>query len=76
MLYWMIRTVLKAKNENISIKVPKDYVGKQVEIIVFLIDEAKTSMTISDKTLSHFASESVLAEDWLTVEEDKAWRDL
>ena len=33
-------------------------------------------MTISDKTLSHFASESVLAEDWLTVEEDKAWRDL
>jgi len=30
----------------------------------------------TDKTEAHFASESALAKDWLTVEEDKAWRDL
>jgi hypothetical protein len=72
----MIRTVVKAKNENISIKIPKDYVGKQVEIIAFAIDEAKSSTSIGDKTLSHFASETVLAKEWLTPEEDAAWQDL
>ena len=27
-------------------------------------------------TLTHFASESVLAKDWLTETEDAAWQDL
>ena len=30
----------------------------------------------SDKTETHFASQSVLAKDWLTPEEDNAWKDL
>jgi len=29
-----------------------------------------------DATLTHFASESTLAKDWLTEEEDKAWENL
>ena len=29
-----------------------------------------------DKTLTHFASQEILAKDWLTVEEDLAWKDL
>ena len=29
-----------------------------------------------DRILTHFASESVLAKDWLTPEEDEAWKDL
>ena len=30
----------------------------------------------SDKTLTHFASEKVLAKDWLLAEENEAWKDL
>ena len=30
----------------------------------------------NDKTLTHFASEKVLAKDWLLHEEDEAWKDL
>ena len=30
----------------------------------------------SDKTVTHFASESALAKDWLMPEEDKVWKDL
>jgi len=30
----------------------------------------------SDKTETHFASQRALAKDWLTVEEDEAWKDL
>jgi hypothetical protein len=29
-----------------------------------------------DRVLTHFASQSVLAKDWLTPEEDEAWKDL
>jgi hypothetical protein len=30
----------------------------------------------NDKILTHFASERVLARDWLLPEEDEAWKDL
>jgi hypothetical protein len=29
-----------------------------------------------DKPLVHFASQNVLAKDWLTSEEDEAWENL
>lgn len=29
-----------------------------------------------DKVLTHFASEEVLAKDWLLPEEDEVWKDL
>ena len=39
---------------------------------IYTIDEPANM----DKTLTHFASEKSLTKDWLTPEEDKAWRDL
>ena len=30
----------------------------------------------ADKPKTHFASERVLAKDWLTTEEDQAWKHL
>lgn len=69
----MIRTVITPRNEQISIDVPHDYVGKKVEIIAFTIEEATS---VVDKPLTHIASEKVLAKDWLTAEEDEAWKDL
>jgi hypothetical protein len=72
----MIRTVVKPDNQNISIKLPKHFVGKQVEVIAFTIEEAKNEKEVKDSTLTHFASESVLAKEWLTNEEDLAWQDL
>jgi len=69
----MIRTIVKPENQNISIKLPKEFVGKQVEVIAFTVDEASE---IVDKPLTHLASEKVLAKDWLTPEEDLAWQGL
>lgn len=31
---------------------------------------------VNDPIMTHFASESLLAEDWLAPEEDEAWQDL
>ncbi len=69
----MIRTVITPDNEKISIDLPQNYVGKKVEVIAFTIEEA---YTITDKPLTHIASEKMLAKDWLTPEEDNAWKDL
>lgn len=71
----MIRTVLKPDNQNISITLPSDFVGKQVEVIAFTVEEA-VGNTVEDKPVTHFASEKVLAKDWLSPEEDLAWQDL
>lgn len=72
----MIRTIVTPDQQNISIKLPKSFVGKQVEVIAFTVDDANLEVTISDKPLTHLASEVVLAKDWLNAEEDKAWQNL
>ena len=72
----MIRTIVKADTQNISIKLPGNFVGKQVEVIAFTVDEVDETKEIVDRPLTHFASEKVLAKDWLTPEEDLAWQDL
>ncbi|QKJ29248.1 hypothetical protein HQ865_05595 [Mucilaginibacter mali] len=50
----MIRTVVKPKDQNLSIRLPE----------------------IEDETVTHLISETILAEDWLSPEEDVAWQDL
>jgi hypothetical protein len=72
----MIRTVVKPSNRNISINLPEEFVGKQVEVIAFTIEEADSTTKSMDNITTHFATEAVLAKSWLTTEEDEAWQDL
>ena len=55
---------------------PESFVGKKVEVIVFTTDEVKEESIPTDRPLTHFASEKVLAKDWLNDEEDQAWQHL
>lgn len=69
----MIRTVIKPDSEFVSIKLPEKFIGQQVEVIAFTVEEA----TIADDRIeTHFASQQSMAKDWLTTEEDAAWQDL
>jgi protein involved in sex pheromone biosynthesis len=72
----MIRTILKPEKQKIFINLPIDFVGKQVEIVAFTIEEADKVKEEIDNPFTHFASEKVLAKDWLTPEEDLAWQNL
>ncbi len=72
----MIRTLVTPEQRNISIVLPQNFVGKQVEVIAFTIDEAKKEDRKQDKTETHFASQKSLEKDWLTPEEDQAWQNL
>ncbi len=35
----MIRTVITPEQQNISIVVPKKYIGKQIEVLLYAVDE-------------------------------------
>ena len=35
----MIRKVITVKNEVLTLSLPNDYIGKQVEVIAFVIDD-------------------------------------
>ena len=72
----MIRTILTANKQTISFQVPDNYIGKQVEVIAFTIDETLREPEKKDKSVTHFASEVVLAKEWLTNEVDLAWKNL
>ena len=72
----MIRTVITPEQQTISINLPKNFIGKQVEVIAFALDDAIEESYDKEETLTLYASEKALANDWLTQEEDKAWQDL
>lgn len=35
----MVRTFVTPKQQNISITVPQDYVGKKIEVLLYAVDE-------------------------------------
>jgi hypothetical protein len=35
----MVRTLITPEDQNILIRVPEDYIGKQVEVIAFTLEE-------------------------------------
>ena len=72
----MIRTVVKPNKQNISITLPENFIGKQVEVIAFTVEEATKSPSALNSNATYVASEKVLAKDWLTAEDDLAWQDL
>lgn len=72
----MIRTIVIPDNQIISLQVPKNFIGKKIEVIAFAIDEALQAPAKKDSTLTHLASQSALTKDWNKSEEDTAWQTL
>jgi len=52
-------------------KIPQHLLDEVLDFIQFLIAKYST-----EELETHLLSESVLAKDWLSVEEDRAWQDL
>ena len=72
----MIRTVLTPDKQSISLTLPENFIGKKVEIIAFTVDDDTEANVLNEPIETYQASEKVLAKDWLTSEEDLAWKDL
>lgn len=69
----MIRKIVTPNQPYITLKLPDAFVGKQIEIIVFDVEDAAAS--VSDTPI-HLLSENALAKDWLTQQEEDAWQNL
>jgi hypothetical protein len=44
----MIRTVITPKNTDLHLSIPKDYIGKQVEVLLYTTDEVKEEKTAAN----------------------------
>lgn len=52
----MIRTIIIPKNNSVSIPVPQSYVGKEVEVILFTIDEGNLTSEKKERSVSFSAA--------------------
>lgn len=57
----MIKTVITPLNNNLSLEIPDNYVGKEVEILLYAKDELQENKSRSNKTIADFIG--VLEED-------------
>lgn len=63
----------KAKVQKYLEQLPDKYLNELIEYLHFL--QFKSKSKVSDKS-SMLLSEKSLAKEWLTNEEDEAWKDL
>lgn len=45
----MVRTLTTPEDQNILIRVPEDYIGKQVEVIAFMLEEKNNTTNVKKK---------------------------
>ncbi|QQR97255.1 MAG: hypothetical protein IPK18_10280 [Sphingobacteriales bacterium] len=71
----MIKTTTILRENKILLNLPEEFIGKHVEIIAFTTEEA-TKLNLQENVLTHFASQEILAKDWLNDDEEIAWKNL
>ena len=75
---------METKNLNINLPLNFNQVVDLVKQLPYnekiklseVLKKETMQKTEKDNTLTHFASEKVLAKEWLLPEEDEAWKDL
>ncbi len=76
---------MKAANLNINLPLNFNQIvdlvmqlpyNEKLKLSEVLKKETTKQKKKNDNILTHFASEKVLANDWLLPEEDEAWKDL
>ena len=45
----MLRTIVTPENQNVSIHVPEEYVGRQIEILMYATNEVHAELPIATK---------------------------
>ncbi|MBL7974485.1 MAG: hypothetical protein JNJ85_06210 [Candidatus Kapabacteria bacterium] len=64
----MVKTIIKPDNNTVNITVPDSYIGKEVEIICFALDEPKTNGTKSPDT----EPKKTMADFWGILSDETA----
>jgi len=67
----MYRQVFTPNDQSYLVPIPRQWYGKEVEILAFPVEKP-----LGDTAKTHFASQRILAKDWLSPQEDEAWKTL
>ena len=70
----MIREIVKPKDNNLVINIPDEYIGQEIEYIVFPVHTANIKEKVTDKDIDSVAgSLHKYANPSKMESEDKAW---
>lgn len=59
----MVRTTITPENQDISIHIPEDYIGKQIEVLLYRVDELNTQQPTEKKKPSDFRGTLKLTDE-------------
>jgi hypothetical protein len=59
----MIRTKVTPEHQYIYIHIPQDYVGKQIEVLLYAVDELQEEKRIESKKPSDFRGKLKLSDE-------------
>ena len=59
----MIRTIITPEKQDISIHLPENYIGKQIEVLLYATDELKEQQSTEKKKPSEFKGALNLSQD-------------
>ena len=73
--YTMLREIIRPTSENYSIRIPKEYIDIEVEILVLPFDGKKNKIKPKEYTeVQSFSNHSAnTIEEWLDDSEDEIW---
>ena len=69
----MIREIIRPEDDNLTIKIPKEYIGKEIEYIVFPIKNHENVTRKSDIGLLGGALKKYANTEKIKLEDD-AWK--
>jgi len=59
----MIRTLITPEKQDVSIHIPKNYLGRQVEVLLYAVDELNEQENLKKKKPSDFRGALKLTAD-------------
>jgi hypothetical protein len=59
----MIRTVITPENQDVSIHIPESYIGRQIEVLLYAIDELNEQENLKNKKPSDFRGALNLSDE-------------
>lgn len=59
----MVRTTITPENQDISIHIPEDYIGRQIEVLLYAVDELENQKSLRKKKPSDFRGKLKLTDE-------------
>jgi hypothetical protein len=71
----MLREIIRPTSQNYNIKIPKEYINTEIEILVLPLINTQNLKDENDKELLAFSNHSAnTISDWLDDSEDDIWK--